>query len=622
MCADRGRADIQGGVAGIGSAQLSFLVEREAFAWWGGTDPLATALRLGLDASPEQVRLVRPEGGVMVTDPLPAAVSPAAPTIAALAGTAPDEGWDCSVRTWRDLAVRLVEEPGPDPAELDRLAASLPVAAHAAVGGDGASVWTARVAVEVAARAVRTSSSDAPEVWRRLRPYQRAGAHWLAERLDAAGGALLADEMGLGKTVQAIAVLAGRPGPHLVVSPASVVGSWGRELARFAPELAAVEHVRGGGPPGPGTVVVATYGQLRADDRLAAVDWDVVVLDEAQQVKNPDTATARRARALSARGRVALTGTPVENRLEDLWALLAFTTPDVLGPRPAFRRRFAALRSRGTAAAAERLAAVVGPHLLRRRKAEVAAELPARLELSHELEPTGEQRRLHRAALDDALGRGLGGGRDRRGRILALLTRLKQICVHPELVGTSHDDLGSRSASFDRLCELLGEITANGEAALVFTQYRQAGELLARHLTRTVGGPVPFLHGGLSRAARERIVADFGVEDGPPVLLLSLRAAGTGLTLTRATHVLHLDRWWNPAVEAQASDRAHRIGQTRTVTVHTFTTRGTVEQLVADLHRGKRDLAAAVLGEGGEDAVGALVRLGDEELRAVLEGAR
>ena len=313
----------------------------------------------------------------------------------------------------------------------------------------------------------------------------------------------------------------------------------------------------------------------------------------------------------------------MENRLEDLWALFAFTTPDVLGTRAAFRRRFASLRARGTGAAAERLAAVVAPHLLRRRKAEVAAELPPRLDLPHELEPTDEQRRLHRTALEEALGRGLGAGSDRRGRVLALLTRLKQVCVHPALAGAASDELGGRSATWDRLTELLAEIVENGEAALVFTQYRQAGELLARHLAdRVTGADVPFLHGGLSRPARDRLVADFARDDGPPVLLLSLRAAGTGLTLTRATHVLHLDRWWNPAVEAQASDRAHRIGQTRTVTVHTFTTRGTVTELVADLHRGKRDLAATALGEGGGGAVAALARLGDDELRAVLEGGR
>ncbi|MDL5155547.1 DEAD/DEAH box helicase [Actinomycetospora termitidis] len=601
--------------------QLSFLVEREVFAWWGGDDPLGAARAVGLDADADSVALVRPEDGVMTVGPVSVAVSPAEPTIAALAAAVPPDGWGRSVRAWRDVAVAL--DAGPVLADDDRarLAAGLPVAAHAGVGADGATVWTARVAVDTAARLV-DAASDAPSVWPRLRPYQRAGAQWLHSRLDEAGGALLADEMGLGKTVQAIAVLASRSGPHLVVCPASVAGTWHREILRFAPELGVVEHGSRAGRPRPGAVVVATYGQLRAAAVLADTSWDVVVLDEAQQIKNPDTATSRRARSLVARGRIALSGTPVENRLDDLWALLAFTTPEVLGTRSSFRRRFAGARA-GGGAAAGRVAALVGPHLLRRRKAEVATELPARLDLAHGLDPTDEQRRLHRAALDDALGHGLGAGRDRRGRVLALLTRLKQICVQPALVAETVDGgLDGRSASWDRLTELLGEIVDNGDAALVFTQYRRAGELLAAHLAgRVTDAPAPFLHGGLSRARRERLVEEFSHDDGPPVLVLSLRAAGTGLTLTRATHVLHLDRWWNPAVEAQASDRAHRIGQTRTVTVHTFATRGTVEVLIADLHRDKRGIASAALGEAGGDAVGALTRLGDEELRAVLEAA-
>ncbi|MEQ3553699.1 DEAD/DEAH box helicase [Pseudonocardia nematodicida] len=601
----------------IGCTQLSFLVERETFAWWGGPDPQAAAAELGLAATPEPVRIARPDAGRIVSDPLTAALSPAGPTLTALDAHEDRSGWGDSVRAWRALAPEILR--GADPAPV------LPVAGHAGLGGDGTTIWSAASAVRAAARAARHDDHE-HAVRSRLRPYQRSGARWLDERLDTAGGAVLADEMGLGKTVQAIAVLADRPGPHLVVCPSSVVATWRRELDRFAPGVAVVEHRRGATAP-PDGVVVATYGMLARDDALTAAEWDVAVLDEAQHVRNPATATARRARALRARGRIALTGTPVENRLDDLWSLLAVTTPEVLGSRARFRRRFATAADPG--AAADRLHALVGPHLLRRRKAEVAAELPPRIEVTHELDPTSEQHRRYTTALDGAFRGGLGTGIDRRGRVLALLTRLKQLCVHPSLVTVGDDAraVAGRSAVFDRLTELVTEIVDNGEAALVFTQYRTAGELLAGHLAGLLGTEIPFLHGGLTRPARERLVEQFsgsgpGSGDGPPVLVLSLRAAGTGLTLTRATHVLHLDRWWNPAVEAQASDRAHRIGQTRAVTVHTFTTRGTVEELIAELHRGKRDLAGAALGETESGSVGALARLGDDELRAALEGAR
>jgi len=346
-------------------------------------------------------------------------------------------------------------------------------------------------------------------------------------------------------------------------------------------------------------------------------------IDEAQQIKNPDVLAARAARALNARLRVAMTGTPVENRLDELWSLLAFTNPGLLGTRARFRRRFAvSIEQRGSAAAATRLHEIVAPHILRRLKRDVAPELPDKIEATVVCVLTDEQQRLYRTCLDDSFAVGLGSGIGRRGRILALLTRLKRICNHPEHVAPTGEELAGRSGKLDRATEILAEIVDAGDRALIFTQYRDTGELLARHLTENVTGPaaaVPFLHGGLALRRRDEMVEQYQNDpDSPPILVLSLRAAGFGLNLTRATHVLHYDRWWNPAVEDQASDRAHRIGQTRTLTLHTLITEGTVEDAIDQMHAGKRNLAGVALGTTTSLDT-ALVRLSDEHLRALLD---
>jgi hypothetical protein len=467
-----------------------------------------------------------------------------------------------------------------------------------------------------------------------LRPYQQRGVAWLQTLADHGLGGVLADDMGLGKTLQTIALLAGRRDdrPHLVVCPVSVVGNWERELARFAPQLTVLRHHGGDRATAvedvpAGAVVVTSYGLLRLDaELLAAIDWDVVVLDEAQQVKNHLTKTARAARTLPAEVRVALTGTPVENRLAELWALLDLTTPGLLGGFTGFRRDYAAPIERWQDPdATRRLRLLTGPFVLRRTKADptIAPELPPKTELTVSCQLTREQASLYQAAVDDAFATDLGEGIERRGRVLKLLTELKQICNHPAQYLGERGPLPGRSGKLTRAVELLGEVVEAGDRALVFTQYRRMGELLARHLVDTLRLPAaPFLHGGVPRAGRETMVDAFQHDDAaPPLLLISLKAGGTGLNLTRATHVLHFDRWWNPAVEDQATDRAYRIGQQRAVLVHKLVTAGTLEERIAALIDDKRALADAVLGEGeawltelDDDALRELVALRPSEV--------
>ena len=446
-----------------------------------------------------------------------------------------------------------------------------------------------------------------------LRAYQSRGVAWL-QRLTSLGfGGVLADQMGLGKTLQAIALATSRAQdrPHLVVCPTSVVGTWEREIRRFAPDLPVVRHhgpERAVTPRGfrPGHVVVTSYALLRRDiGLLDRVEWDVVVFDEAQQIKNPTSKGAKAARALSSRTRVAMTGTPVENRLAELWSIIDVTNPGLLGSQRAFTERFAVPIERWhDQAAAARLRRLVAPFVLRRRKddPEVEVDLPKKQELTVGCTLTREQAALYQAAVEDAFaGPGLGGSAfERRGRILALLTALKQICNHPAQYRREDGALAHRSGKLTRSTEILGELVDDGDRALVFTQFREMGDLLIRHLRDELGlKELPFLHGGVPLAQRDEMVRRFQEdEDAPPILLVSLRAGGTGLNLTRASHVLHYDRWWNPAVEDQATDRAHRIGQTRSVTVHTLVTAGTVEERIADLLERKRTLADAVVGTG------------------------
>ncbi|MQY37254.1 RNA polymerase-associated protein RapA [Streptomyces sp. RB17] len=461
-----------------------------------------------------------------------------------------------------------------------------------------------------------------------LRDYQLRGLDWLAGMTSLGLGGCLADDMGLGKTVTLIALHlhrqtdASAAGPTLVVCPASLLGNWQREIERFAPGVP-VRRFHGPGRTltavADGEFVLTTYGTMRLDaERLAALPWGMVVADEAQHVKNPYSATARALRRIGARARVALTGTPVENNLTELWAILDWTTPGLLGRLGTFRARFAQPVEGGLdPAAAQRLARLVRPFLLRRRKSDpgIAPELPPKTESDHPVALTPEQAGLYEALVRETLDRiAAADAMARRGLIVGLLTGLKQICNHPaQFLKEDEPRLAGRSGKLELLDELLGTMLAEGSGVLVFTQYVRMARLLERHLSAR-GVPSLLLHGGTPVAAREELVRRF--QDGEaPVFLLSLKAAGTGLNLTRAEHVVHYDRWWNPAVEAQATDRAYRIGQTRPVQVHRLIAEGTLEDRIAEMLGRKRELADSVLGAGEA----ALTELSDAELSALVE---
>ncbi|MET0384784.1 MAG: DEAD/DEAH box helicase [Polyangiales bacterium] len=473
-----------------------------------------------------------------------------------------------------------------------------------------------------------------------LRPYQARGLHWLACMADLGLGACLADDMGLGKTIQLLAFLlhrlAQRPDdsrPALLIAPTSVIGNWEREAQRFAPTLTVVRHYGerraeqlAALSRAPGTLVITTYGLLRRDAvLLGQVDWSVVALDEAQNIKNSASATAQAARALPAAIRFALTGTPVENRLAELWSIMEFANPGLLGPLPTFRREIALPIERyGNEAAATRLRKVVSPFVLRRRKSDpaVISDLPAKHEMKVVCTLTREQASLYKAVVDEELRRiDAVDGMERRGRVLALLTFTKQVCNHPAQYLGERGPLPQRSGKLARITEMLEEAVAAQDKALVFTQFRDMGDKLVAHLREQLGCEVLFLHGGTPRSQRDELVRRFQEEAPEPrIFVLSVKAGGTGLNLTAASHVFHYDRWWNPAVEDQATDRAYRIGQKRAVQVHKLLCAGTVEERIDQLLEQKRELADKIVGSGEHW----ITELGSQELRelfALSDGA-
>ena len=456
-----------------------------------------------------------------------------------------------------------------------------------------------------------------------LRPYQARGYAWLRFLRQWGLGACLADDMGLGKTIQTLAHLQQdkdeaqaakrKPPVTLLVCPTSVIGNWQREAARFTPGLKVMAHHGGERARGESVgnetrrhdLVITSYALLQRDaEALGKVAWTGVILDEAQNIKNPATKQARAARGLVCDYRVALTGTPVENNVGELWSLMTFLNPGLLGTESEFKRGFfVPIQASRDARAIERLRALTGPFILRRLKTDrsVITDLPAKLEMKVACTLTREQASLYAAVVEEATDAiGNADGIRRRGLVLATLSKLKQVCNHPAQFLGDNSAIDGRSGKLARLTEMLEEILEVGERTLVFTQFSEMGEIIKAHLEGMFGEEVLFLHGGVGKQKRDRMVERFQGKgtDGPRMFLLSLKAGGTGLNLTAANHVFHFDRWWNPAVEDQATDRAFRIGQTRQVQVHKFLCAGTVEEKIDDMIERKKDLAGALVGTG------------------------
>lgn len=475
-----------------------------------------------------------------------------------------------------------------------------------------------------------------------LRPYQRYGFSWLAFFHRWGMGACLADDMGLGKTIQTLALLLHEkeirgklPGPVLLICPTSVVTNWEREIRRFSPSLTSIIHQGPTRPRGDAVaaavegidLVLSSYAVVRMDaETLQKIQWYGVVLDEAQYIKNPAAKQTQAVRKLPASFRFALTGTPVENRLSELWSIMQFLNPGYLGSQDNFRRDFSIPIERfGDKQATQRLRQLVGPFVLRRVKTDptVIQDLPEKIEVKEYCRLTDEQATLYEAIVREVLAKiASSTGIERKGLVLSLLMQLKQICNHPIQYlhqgregGLEDALIAGRSGKLKRLVEMLEEIIAEGERTLIFTQFAEMGHILAAYLPKALGCSVLYLHGGTPTKNREQMIRRFQEdENGPPIFILSLKAGGLGLNLMRATHVFHFDRWWNPAVEDQATDRAYRIGQNRNVEVHKFVTEGTLEERIDDMIESKKGLAEAIFGSSEQW----LTEISTEELRELV----
>jgi len=470
----------------------------------------------------------------------------------------------------------------------------------------------------------------------KLRPYQERGLMWLTGMTNLGFGICLADDMGLGKTIQVIAWLLHRKElmpddshPILIVCPTSVLGNWQREIERFAPQLPVIRHHgldRACSKESleerfsSYTVVLTTYSLARRDrELLSQIDWGAVILDEAQNIKNPFSQQARAIRGFKAQNKIALTGTPVENRLSELWSIFEFLNPGFLGPLKRFKRNFALPIERyKDPEATHKLKKLTGPFLLRRLKTDrsIIADLPEKNEMKVFCTLTREQATLYQALLDETMEKiEKSEGMARRGLILSLIMSLKQICNHPSLYLRETVSRSARSGKLERLIEMSEEIIEEESHALIFTQFREMGYILVRCLEEKLGVEVPFLHGGVPSKKRDQMVRSFQEDkDAPPLFLVSLRAGGTGLNLTRASFVFHFDRWWNPAVENQATDRTFRIGQKKNVQVYKMVCLGTLEEKIDKILEEKSELADRIIGAGEEW----ITEMSNDKLREIL----
>ncbi|HUY92881.1 MAG TPA: DEAD/DEAH box helicase [Pirellulales bacterium] len=472
-----------------------------------------------------------------------------------------------------------------------------------------------------------------------LRPYQVEGVRWLWFMMRLGLGACLADDMGLGKTVQVIDLLVerqrtagGKKGegarPSLLVAPASLVGNWKQEIERFAPSLRvfyahrsecdAEELARVAADPrrelAAFDLVVTTYGLVRRMEWLRRPAWQFVVLDEAQAIKNASATQTRAVKGLEAAGRIALTGTPVENHLGDLWSIIDFCCPGLLGSATQFKQFVKKLNKQQDAQAFGALRRLVRPYILRRLKTDpaIVPDLPDKTEMRVECGLARKQAALYERAVKELQARLKNAeGIARRGAVLSTLMQLKQICNHPSQYLGESDFAAADSGKFQRLAEICQPIIERQERVLVFTQFQTLCDPLAGYLAEVFGRGGLVLHGGVPVAKRQQLVREFQADDGPPFFVISLKAGGTGLNLTAASHVVHFDRWWNPAVENQATDRAFRIGQKKNVLVHKFVCRGTLEERIDRTIQDKQQLADEILNQGGETK---LTELSDKEL--------
>lgn len=450
-----------------------------------------------------------------------------------------------------------------------------------------------------------------------LRPYQQHGLSWLSFLRTWGLGACLADDMGLGKTIQTLALVSkdrekGEKRPTLLLCPTSVVNNWKKESEKFTPDLEIMIH-HGAGRKKRETftneaeksgLVISSFGLLQRDiEFLKSVNWAGIILDEAQNIKNPETKQAKAARMLEGDYRIALTGTPVENHVGDLWSVMEFLNPGLLGTQTSFKNRFfTPIQTARNEEASALLKKITGPFILRRLKTDksIISDLPDKQEMKVYCSLTKEQATIYAAVLKE-MEKALNDseGIQRKGIILATISKLKQVCNHPAQFLGDYSEAEGRSGKLARLTEMMEEIIESGEKTLIFSQFTEMGEILKKHLQNIFGVEAMFLHGGVSKKKRDHMVERFQNEaDGPQIFILSLKAGGTGLNLTKANHVFHFDRWWNPSVENQATDRAFRIGQTKNVQVHKFICAGTFEERIDEMIEKKMAISENIVGTG------------------------